>query len=125
MVEGKTRTTTGESGDKSGSIGGEGGEDGGGAKRDEDGGEHGWRQRQGDRTPEADATVDDLGEFDFEDEDGFNAYPFLIVDDGVTEDIDNIIGKLSMEKNSVAATHVDAVLYKAAIRPYLISLNAS
>uniref|UniRef100_A0A0E0LF70 CCT domain-containing protein n=1 Tax=Oryza punctata TaxID=4537 RepID=A0A0E0LF70_ORYPU len=74
-------------------------------------------------TPEADATDDDdLGELDFEDEDGFDADSFLAVDDGVAEGIDSIMGKLSMEKNSAAASRADTVLSTAAIHPYLRSL---
>lgn len=76
-------------------------------------------------TPDADADVTDddyLGELDFEDEDGFDADSFLAVDDGVAEGIDRIMGKLSMEKNSAAASRADAVLSSAAIHPYIRSL---
>ncbi|KAF0918830.1 hypothetical protein E2562_026202 [Oryza meyeriana var. granulata] len=72
-------------------------------------------------TPEADAT-DDLGELDFEDEDVFYADSFLAVDDGAAEGIDSIMGKLSMEKNSAAASRTEAILSSAAIHPYLRSL---
>ncbi|XP_040380942.1 protein CHLOROPLAST IMPORT APPARATUS 2-like [Oryza brachyantha] len=74
-------------------------------------------------TPEAD-TTDDLGELDFEDDDGFDVDSFLAVDDGAAEGIDSIMGKLSMsmEKNSAAASRTDAVLSSAAIHPYLRSL---
>uniref|UniRef100_A0A0D9WTR0 CCT domain-containing protein n=1 Tax=Leersia perrieri TaxID=77586 RepID=A0A0D9WTR0_9ORYZ len=72
-------------------------------------------------TPDADAG-DDLGELDFEDEDGFDADSFLAVDDGAAEGIDSIMGKLTMEKNSATASRNDAVLSSAAVHPYLRSL---
>uniref|UniRef100_A0A1E5VHR6 Protein CHLOROPLAST IMPORT APPARATUS 2 n=1 Tax=Dichanthelium oligosanthes TaxID=888268 RepID=A0A1E5VHR6_9POAL len=73
-------------------------------------------------TPDA-AAADELGELDFDDDDGFDADSILCgVDESAAEGIDGIMGKLSMENNAAAESSVNSNLPRSKIHPYLRSL---
>jgi hypothetical protein len=68
--------------------------------------------------------VDELGEIDFDD-DGFDAESILDVDEAAAaaEGLDGIMGSLTVESNSTAATTSDdSILSSSGIHPYLRSL---
>ncbi|KAF8686007.1 hypothetical protein HU200_043936 [Digitaria exilis] len=72
--------------------------------------------------------VDELGEIDFDDDDGFDAESILDVDEataGAAEGLDGIMGSLTVESNTAATaatTSDDSILSSSGIHPYLRSL---
>ncbi|KAF8687503.1 hypothetical protein HU200_043199 [Digitaria exilis] len=73
-------------------------------------------------TPDA-AAADELGELDFDDDDGFDADSILCgVDESAAEGIDGIMGKLSMENNVADVASVSSDLPRSKMHSYLRSL---
>ncbi|KAF8735730.1 hypothetical protein HU200_014445 [Digitaria exilis] len=74
------------------------------------------------RHPDA-AAADELGELDFDDDDGFDADSILCgVDESAAEGIDGIMGKLSMENNVADVASVSSDLPRSKMHSYLRSL---
>ncbi|CAN6271406.1 unnamed protein product [Urochloa humidicola] len=69
--------------------------------------------------------ADELGEIDFDDDDGFDAESILDVDEAAAEGLDGIMGSLTVESNAAACTNTtsdDSILSSSGIHPYLRSL---